>query len=373
LTSFAARAPTGLAGEFLLAQALVWGLTLLNVLGVRNGARLQVGVMLLNVVPLLLFSAVALARFDPSNLRPFAPHGWAALPVGAAMIVWAYSGIESATIPAEEVRGAGPTIRRGTLLGYALGTLVFLAVAVSVAGVVPNGVLAESKRPMAEAAGRVAGGTGALAISLAAIAAGIGTLNGWILLAGRIPVSAAEDGVFPARLGRIHPRFRTPLVALLAGGAVSSAVLCLGLSRTLLDRFDSIVASQRPPDAPAAPLRGGRAARARAPRSRALPAKGSRRRTSSWARSRSRSPCSRSTASAPHARCGVCSRCWRGSRYTPRSALVRRRDDAGREDRPPGRRSEVAGDQGIQVTDSALPMFQVLPTGLGQKLGLGSR
>jgi len=49
--------------------------------------------------------------------------------VGAAMIVWAYSGIESATVPAEEVRGEGRTIRRGTMIGYALGTLVFLAVA----------------------------------------------------------------------------------------------------------------------------------------------------------------------------------------------------------------------------------------------------
>jgi len=230
-----------LVGKFLVAQALVWGLTLLNVLGVRNGGRLQIGVMVLNVVPLLLFSALAFGRFDAGNLTPFAPHGWTALPAGAAMIVWAYSGIESATVPAEEMRGEGRTIQRGTLIGYALGTLVFLAVAIGVAGVMPNGVLAVSERPMADAAARVAGDYGKLAISIAAVAAGLGTLNGWILLSGRIPVSAAQDGVFPARLGAVHERFRTPHVALLVGGAIASAVLCLGLSKTLLERFSSIV------------------------------------------------------------------------------------------------------------------------------------
>ena len=228
-------------GKFLLAQALVWALTILNVLGIRNGARLQVGVMLINVVPLLLFSALALAKFDPANLEPFAPNGWGALPAGAAMIVWAYCGIESATVPAEEVRGEGRTIRLGTMLGYTVGTLVFLAVALGVAGVMPNAAVAASERPMAEAAQRVAGDFGALAISIAAVAAGLGTLNGWILLSGRIPVSAAQDGVFPARLGAIHERFRTPHAALLAGGVIASACLCLGLSRTLLERFGTIV------------------------------------------------------------------------------------------------------------------------------------
>ena len=75
----------------------------------------------------------------------------------------------------------------------------------------------------------------------AAVAAGLGTLNGWILMAGRIPVSAAQDGILFRGLGRIHPRWRTPHVSLLAGGLVASAVLGLGLSQTLLERFDAIV------------------------------------------------------------------------------------------------------------------------------------
>src|SRR6185369_17267130 len=101
--------------------------------------------------------------------------------------------------------------------------------------------VSSSIRPMADAAGVVLGPAGSRMMGFAAIAAGLCTLNGWILMSGRIPVSAAEDGIFFERLGRIHPRFRTPHVALLAGGAIASAMLCLGLSKTMLERFDAIV------------------------------------------------------------------------------------------------------------------------------------
>src|SRR4030095_8160983 len=59
-----------LLGKFLVAQAMVCCLTILNVLGIRNGARFQIGVMVLNIVPLLVFSALAIGHFDASNLVP---------------------------------------------------------------------------------------------------------------------------------------------------------------------------------------------------------------------------------------------------------------------------------------------------------------
>jgi len=90
-----------------LAQALLWGLTILNVLGVRNGARLQIAAMLLNVVPLLALALFSVPHLEPANYRPFAPHGWSTLPAGAALIVWAYSGIESATVTAGRSPGKG--------------------------------------------------------------------------------------------------------------------------------------------------------------------------------------------------------------------------------------------------------------------------
>jgi APA family basic amino acid/polyamine antiporter len=122
-----------------------------------------------------------------------------------------------------------------------VGTLVFLVTSLAVAGALPNDVVAGSARPIALAVERTAGPVAGTLISLGAIAAGLGTLNGWILMAGRIPLTAAAEGLFFRRLAAVHPRFATPHVALVVGSVIASAMLCLMFSRTLLETFDFIV------------------------------------------------------------------------------------------------------------------------------------
>lgn len=230
---------TGL--QFALAQGLLWGLCLLNVIGVKQSARLQVAVMCTSAIPMLLVSLAMLPYAKAANFVPFAPHGWGSLAAGAALVVWAYSGVESATVPAEEVQSPDRTIGRGTLIAYALATCIFLVAAVAVAGALPSAEIASSARPVAVAAGRTLGPWAEVAIGVFAMAAGIGTLNGWILMSGRIPFTAAQDGIFFRGLGRVHPRFRTPHVGLVTGTAVASAMLLLYFSRSLLAVFNFIV------------------------------------------------------------------------------------------------------------------------------------
>ncbi|MDZ4772140.1 MAG: amino acid permease [Planctomycetota bacterium] len=227
--------------QFGVAQLILWGLCAVNVLGVKHSSRLQIVILFANVVPLVVIALLALPSFDAANLQPFAPHGWSALPLGVSLIVWAYSGIESATVPAEEVEAAESTIRRSTMIGYVIGTAVFLLAALAVAGVLPNDVAASSARPIALAAERTVGPFGGYVIAIVAIAAGLGTLNGWILMAGRIPVSAASDGLFFRSFGRIHPRFHTPALSLVLGTLIASAMLTLVLQKSLLDAFGWIV------------------------------------------------------------------------------------------------------------------------------------
>jgi basic amino acid/polyamine antiporter, APA family len=227
--------------RFAAAQALVWGLCWLNVRGVRHGARLQTAVMLVTVVPLLLLAVASLTAFDAANLTPFAPKGVGALAAGAALVVWAYSGVESGTVSAEEVRAPERTIARGTILGYLVATALFLLLALAVAGALPNDVVAASPRPLALAVSTAVGPWAGTLVGLCAVASGVGTLNGWTLMSGRIPVSAARDGLFFPALARLHPRHGTPHVALVVGSAVTSAMLGLYFSRTLLGVFNFVV------------------------------------------------------------------------------------------------------------------------------------
>jgi APA family basic amino acid/polyamine antiporter len=233
---------SGSAGlRFALALGLVWGFCFLNVRGVRQSGRVQTVVMFLNLIPLVLVAIAALSHFDAANLHPFAPNGFGSIAVGASLVVWAYSGIESATVPAEEVQVPETTIRRGTMIGYWVGTFVFLLTALAVAGSMPNATVAASARPIALAAEQALGPWAGTIVGFAAIAAALGTLNGWILMSGRIPLSAAEDGLFFRPLAAIHPRYGTPAVGLVVGAVVTSAMLLLYFSQTLLSVFEFVV------------------------------------------------------------------------------------------------------------------------------------
>jgi APA family basic amino acid/polyamine antiporter len=227
--------------RFAIAQLLLWFFCGVNVLGVRHSARLQIGIMIINLGGLLVLLGASLHAFDVANLHPFAPKGWGSLAMGTALIVWAYSGVETATVPAEEMKVPRRTIWRGTMIGYAVATIVFLLAAVAVAGVLPNDRVASSATPLAMVVDKAVGPFGAWLISICAIVAGLGTLNGWMLVTGRAPVSAARDGLFFRKMATVSPRFHTPVHALVVGSLVGSGMLFLMLSNTLLETFNFIV------------------------------------------------------------------------------------------------------------------------------------
>ncbi|MBL8861765.1 MAG: amino acid permease [Planctomycetes bacterium] len=227
--------------QFALASVLLWILCLVNVLGVRHGVRLQVVILVAGLAPLAVVGVLGLAAFDARNLEPFAPAGWSALPAGMALVMWAYSGVESAAVPAEEVQAPERTISRATYLGYALGTVIYLGLALGVAGALANERVAASTRPLALLAQETGGPWLASVLSVTAILACLGTVNGWILLAGRIPVAAAQDGLFFRSLARIHPRFRTPALGLVVGGVIANVMLVQLLAAEFLDVFDFVV------------------------------------------------------------------------------------------------------------------------------------
>jgi basic amino acid/polyamine antiporter, APA family len=227
--------------RFAVAQVVLWTLCGVNIIGIKHSARLQIAIMVLNLGGLFLLLGGSMHAIEVSNYEPFAPKGWSTIAMGTAMVVWAYGGVETATVPAEEVKQPYETIWRSTMIGYAIATAVFLLAAITVAGVLPNDVVASSAQPLALVVEKAIGPTAAGIISVCAIVAGLGTLNGWILVTGRAPISAARDGLFFKRMATLHPRFNTPVFALVVGTAVASAMLFPMLSDTLLGAFSFIV------------------------------------------------------------------------------------------------------------------------------------
>ena len=229
-----------------LAIALVWIMTLVNLAGVRQAGRVQLVTAVIKFVPLLLIGVVGLFFIDADNFQPFTIHegfDWG-INAAALLTLWAFTGLESATVPADEVKDPERTIPRATVIGTAAATAVYLLSSIALFGMIPSATLAESTSPFADGANAIFGGTwGGEAIAIVAMVSIAGALNGWILLQGRVPFAAAQDGLFPARFATVDEKRGTPAFGIVVGSLLATALLALNFREGggVVDLFTEII------------------------------------------------------------------------------------------------------------------------------------
>jgi APA family basic amino acid/polyamine antiporter len=222
----------------LVALAAIWACTLVNIAGVRQGGILQVVTTVVKFVPLAAIAVIGLFFVHAHNFGAFNSSGdslYGAVTAAATLTLWAFIGLESATVPAEDVRDPERTIPWSTIVGTAVTAIVYVLATFVIFGVVGSAAAAKSGAPFTDAAKIIFGGLGGHVITIAALAATFGALNGWILLQGQIPFAAARDGLFPKPFTR-----RAPSGAPWFGLVVSS-VLVTGL---MLTNYNASLQSQ---------------------------------------------------------------------------------------------------------------------------------
>ena len=225
---------------FLLAQALLWTLTIVNMGGIRAGAAVQTTTTVLKLFPLGLLALALIPHASVANLQPFAPKGWGAIFPAIALVAWPFLGSETATVPAEEMRDARRTIRLAAFGGFGVAAAAYFAVALSVALALPSADIAGSASPLALAAEHALGPWGKAFVTVGALVSIAGVLNGWILIAGRLPQAAAKRGYMPQALAHLSPRTGAPARALLISGIAAGALASTYFVRTLLDAYNFI-------------------------------------------------------------------------------------------------------------------------------------
>jgi basic amino acid/polyamine antiporter, APA family len=228
--------------SFFVKAGIVWLLTLVNILGVRKAGVLQLVTTILKILPLLLIGILGLFFIQPENLAHFNLTGQPTLPAltgAATLTLWAFIGLESATVPAEEASNP-KDVSRATILGTVIAALVYILSTVAVMGIISPANLATSTAPFADAANVMLGGWGGWLIAIGAIVSCFGALNGWTLLQGQIPYAAARDGMFPAIFAR-KSRYGTPVFGLVLSSVLITALLALTLNQTLVHQFTFII------------------------------------------------------------------------------------------------------------------------------------
>lgn len=184
-----------------LGLLMIWIFTAINMRGINESATVSVIVLFVKIVPLILFALIGVFFFD-SNMA-FKPinvdlvKNFAFLSM-AQPLLWAFIGLESATVPSGSIENPKKNIPLSTIFGVVITAAIYIVGSIVISGVLPESVLLNSKAPYVDAAKYICGESGAVFMMITGLIGLIGSLNGWILIHGQVPYSAAKDGLFPA-------------------------------------------------------------------------------------------------------------------------------------------------------------------------------
>jgi APA family basic amino acid/polyamine antiporter len=221
----------------------IWLLTWINTKGVRESGKLQLVTTFLKVLPLAVVILGGFFFFDLNNFIPFNTSGTSnvsAIAVTATLTLYAFLGVESATIPAGNVEQPEKTIPRATLLGTVITTLIYVLGTVVVMGMIPPSLLANSPAPFADAMAIMTNEWGRNLVAAGAAISAFGALNGWILIQGQIAMAISKDDLFP-RVFRKENKNGVPFLGLIIGSVLTSAVMLMNYADGLVEQFKFLI------------------------------------------------------------------------------------------------------------------------------------
>src|SRR5262249_54067860 len=231
---FATIVPLGDLGIRLVAVAGIVILSAVNYAGVRPGSSLQTALTMAKVgaigVLLVLLFAMGTPRM-PAALGGLDPRGFLRALVAG---LFAFGGWHMVTYAAEETRDAERTIPRPLLLGPAIVVGPYLALNSAYLLVLPLDRVLASTHIAFDATAATAGPAAAAAISIVVIVSSFGAMSGIILAGPRVYYAMAEDRLLFAWMGAVHPRHRTPYLAIAAQAVWAAALVLTGTYGTIV-------------------------------------------------------------------------------------------------------------------------------------------
>lgn len=213
------------AGRVATATVIIGGLTVLHVLGIRRAALVGNLVTLAKLLPLLLFVTIGAFHIDWTHFQHTPAPVNANFAKAVLLLSFAFVGWESVVVSAGETHDPRRYLPHALIAGLVVVAVLYLLIQWVCLGSLPD--LARSERPLVDAARTFLGPAGASMITLGAAVSMLGTLNGSMITISRLPYAMAEAGQLPRVLAVIHPRYRTPHMAVIFSGLL---VLILTLS-----------------------------------------------------------------------------------------------------------------------------------------------
>jgi APA family basic amino acid/polyamine antiporter len=237
-TFFPALAGNALA-SVLTGLTAIWLLTYINSRGIALSGKLQLITTVLKLIPLIIIAIGGLFFIKSANFLPFNSSGGsflAAINATATFTMFAFVGIECASIPSGNIEDPEKTIPRATVLGLSIASLVYILGTVSVMGILSVHELKNSVTPFADAAVIMFGNSAKYWVSAGIAIAAFGALNGWILIQGQVPYAIAKDKLFPAIFAKENKR-KVPYIGIILNSVLVSLFMMMNYTKGLVEQF----------------------------------------------------------------------------------------------------------------------------------------
>jgi len=202
----------------LLSVAITAFITWILVIGVKESARFNNVVVVLKLATLLFFIVVGAFHINHAHWHPFFPGGLHGVWTGASLIFFAYIGFDAISTAAEECRDPGRDMPRGIIGSLVICTVLYVAAALVLTGMIPYAKLAGAADPLAMALSYANQGWAAGVLAFGAVVAMTAVLLVFQLGQPRILMAMSRDGLLSPWFAKIHPRYRTPHVTTILTG-----------------------------------------------------------------------------------------------------------------------------------------------------------
>ena len=204
---------------------LVYGvLVVINVRGVRAGAGAVTVVTLAKLLPLLLFVGTGIFFIHPANIAWSGWPGSKALGDSVLLLIFAFVGVEVGLIPSGEVKNPARTVPRAIYIALAITTVLYILIQLVAQGTLGADLANHPDTPLAEAASRFLGNLGRTILLAGATISAFGFVTSDILSSPRMLFAVGRDGVLPAWFAHVHPRYRSPDVAIITYALIAFAL-----------------------------------------------------------------------------------------------------------------------------------------------------
>ncbi|NQZ09558.1 MAG: amino acid permease, partial [Algicola sp.] len=137
----------------LVTLGFIWALAAVNIRGIKQAGQVQLTTTLLKIIPLVAISVVGLFYIEPAHFEPWnlsSESSFSAVSATAALTMWAFLGMESATIAAGEVKDPQKNVPRAAMLGTLLAAAIYIPGCIVVMGLIDPATLAQSSAPFAD-------------------------------------------------------------------------------------------------------------------------------------------------------------------------------------------------------------------------------